>query len=82
VWFGDAPNDRCIAHIIHSADLPGEPSQAIMFLYNGNSHDVEFHLGEGVWSVHADATRASLEPLGTAEHNVVVPGHAGTMLCR
>jgi pullulanase len=82
VWFGDAPHKGCIAHILHSAEMPGESAQAMVLLYNGLSYAMEFPLGEGVWSIHADATRASLEPLGTVEHRVSVPAHAGAMLCR
>jgi pullulanase len=82
VWFGDTPHERSLAHIIHSADLAGEPSQAIVVLYNGHTDALEFKLGEGVWSIHADAHRAALEPLGTVQHQVVVPAHSGMMLCR
>lgn len=82
VWFGDTPHPRSIAHIIHSTDYPGEPAQAIVLLYNGQGSPTEFPLGEGVWSIHADATRASLDPLGTVEHRVTVPAHAGVMLLR
>lgn len=82
VWFGDTPNERAIAHIIHSAEMPGEPSQAIVMLYNAHHDALEFPLGEGVWSIHADARRAGLEPLATAEHRVTVPAHSGMMLMR
>jgi len=82
VWFGDAPNERCIAHIIHTADLEGEPAEAIVLLYNGHDHQLEFELGEGVWSVHADAERAVYESLGTVQDRVVVPARSGVMLCR
>ena len=82
VWFGDVPTERTIAHIIHSAELPGETAQAIVMLYNGNGHAVDFALGPGTWSIHADSDRAGLEPLGRAEGKVSVPGHGGMMLMR
>ncbi len=82
VWFGDTPHPKCIAHIIHTEGLPGEPSRAMVLLYNGHDATVEFPLGEGVWSIYVDATRASLDPLGTVESRVAVPAHAGVMLCR
>jgi hypothetical protein len=43
---------------------------------------MEFTLGEGVWSIHADADRAGLESLGTVEHRVTVPARSGVMLIR
>ncbi|MBI4581153.1 MAG: type I pullulanase [Planctomycetes bacterium] len=82
VWFGDTPHGQSIAHILHSAELPGEPAQAIVVLYNGSNEPTEFKLGEGLWSVHADADRAGLEPLDTVQDCVTIPGHSGVMLCR
>lgn len=82
VWFGDVPHERTLAHIIHSDGVEGEPSKAIVLLYNGHYDALEFTLGEGAWSIHADARRASLEPLGTIEHHITVPGRSGAMLVR
>lgn len=82
VWFGDVPGDRCIAYIIHSDGVPDEPSKAIVCLFNGQGHDMEFRLGEGTWSVHANASQAGLESLGTVQHSIVVPHHSGVLLCR
>lgn len=82
VWFGDTPHERSLAHIIHSAELPHEPSEAVVMLYNGHSEALEFKLGKGTWSIHADAHRAALTPLGTVQHRVVVPAHSGMILCR
>ncbi|HON68392.1 MAG TPA: type I pullulanase [Phycisphaerae bacterium] len=82
VWFGGVPHERCLAHIIHAEGYEGEPAIAIVLLYNAHDAAVEFTLGDGVWSIHADAERAGLESLGTVEHRVTVPARSGVMLIR
>jgi pullulanase len=82
VWFGDTPHERSMAHIIHSADLKDETAQAIVMLYNAHHDNLDFPLGDGVWSIHADARQAGLEPLGTVQHRVTVPSHSGMILIR
>ena len=82
VRFEKPPDERCIIYALDGRGLAGEPAERVLVLLNGKSKAVTFMLPKGLWLVHADADRASLEPLGTAQGKITLPGHCGMLLCR
>lgn len=80
VTFDDSAPDGCIHCNIEAAGLTDETASRIILLANGTAEPVCFTLTEGKWSVHADANRASLEPIGKAAETIEVAANAGAIL--
>jgi pullulanase len=82
VRISKAPADRCIVYRIDGRGLDGEAAQDVLVLLNGESKKTEFKLPPGKWTVHADADRASDEPMRTESSKVQLPAHSGMLLMR
>lgn len=77
-----AHNPGVIGYAIDGRDLAGEPADRILVLLNGKSQPKTVQLPAGTWQVHADADRASVQPLRTAEGAVTLAAHSGMLLIR
>jgi pullulanase len=82
VSFPAPPADRCIVYRINGRRLQGEPARWLLVLLNGESSDTKFTLPRGRWRIHADASSASLAPLGEVEKQLMLPPHSGMLLAR